>query len=53
MKCPTYKYLGFGLDATLNYKSHIADVTKKVMHKMSMLSKSSTFTVRVNDLALV
>ena len=26
---PTYKYLGFELDSTLNYKSHIADVLKK------------------------
>ena len=40
---PTYKYLGFELDATLNYKSHIAEILKKVMHKRSMLSKIMPF----------
>ena len=36
---PTFRYLGFVVDSTLNFKSHVADVIKKVMHKKLLLSK--------------
>ena len=40
---PSFKYLGFTLDMTLNFKSHIADVIKKVMHKKLLLTKMRPF----------
>ena len=40
---PSFKYLGFTLDMTLNFKSHIADVMKKVMHKKLLLTKMRPF----------
>ena len=36
---PSYKYLGFNLDPTLSYKTHIASVIGCVQHKLYMLSK--------------
>ena len=36
---PSFKYLGFFLDATLNFKVHINDVIRKVIHKRILLSK--------------
>ena len=42
-KVSTFKYLGFVLDSTLNFKPHISEVIKKVMHKRILLSKIITF----------
>ena len=50
-KVSTFKYLGFTLDATLNFKAHIADVIKKVIHKRILLTRLMTFLN--NDVALL
>ena len=39
----TFKYLGFTLDTTLNFKAHTADVLKKVIHKRMLLTKIISF----------
>ena len=39
----TFKYLGFTLDMTLNFKAHTADVIKKVLHKRMLLTKLLSF----------
>ena len=43
---PTFKYLGFTLDSTLTYKAHINDVTKKVLHKRTLLAKIKPFLTK-------
>ena len=40
---PTFRYLGFVLDSTLNFKAHISDVIKKVIHKKYLLSRLMPF----------
>ena len=45
-KVSSFKYLGFHLDATLNFKSHIADVMRKVMHKRVLLSRMMFFLTK-------
>ena len=42
-KVATFRYLGFMLDSTLNFRSHIADVIKNVMYKRTLLSKIMSF----------
>ena len=42
-KVPTFKYLGFTLDSSLSFSSHITDVIKKVIHKRLLLSKIRPF----------
>ena len=36
---PSYKYLGFILDSTLNYNLHVGQVIRTVLHKLILLSK--------------
>ena len=36
---PTFKYLGFTLDQTLNYQAHIRSLTQTIAHKCFLLSK--------------
>ena len=45
-KVSSFKYLGFHLDATLNFTSHIADVRRKVMHKKVLLSRMMFFLTK-------
>ena len=40
---PTYKYLGFILDATLGYNKHIASILRCVQHKLYILGKVRRF----------
>ena len=40
---PTFRYLGFVLDSTLNFKPHVADIIKKVLHKKLLLSRVRAF----------
>ena len=47
----SYKYLGFILDSTLSFKSQVADIIKKVMHKRILLSKIMPFITA--DVALL
>ena len=42
-RVPTFKYLGFTLDSSLSFNSHIAEVIKKVMHKQILLTKIRPF----------
>ena len=36
---PSFKYLGFTLDSTLNFSNHLTSVTKTILHKLHLLSK--------------
>ena len=36
---PTYKYLGFNLDQTLNYKYHLGTVINNISFKLYLFSK--------------
>ena len=47
---PSYKYLGVTLDQTLNYNSHIANTSKVIQHKLSLLGKVKRYMN--NDVAL-
>ena len=40
---PTFKYLGFILDSTLNYNHHINSVIRTVLHKMTLLAKMKKY----------
>ena len=46
----TFKYLGFTLDSTLTFKSHLADVIRNVIHKKTLLARLKSFLH--NDTAL-
>ena len=45
-KVSSFKYLGFNLDATLSFRSHITDVMRKVMHKRLLLSRMMFFLTK-------
>ena len=40
---PSFKYLGFTLDSTLNFSHHIASVVKVVSYKMTLLAKMKKY----------
>ena len=40
---PSVKYLGFTLDVTLNFKSHINGIVRSVIHKNAVLNKLMKF----------
>ena len=43
---PTFRYLGFILDSTLNFKAHVSDVIKKMIHKKYLLSRLMPFLTK-------
>ena len=40
---PTYKYLGFNLDQTLNSKYHLGTITDNISFKLDLFSKVRRF----------
>ena len=48
---PSYKYLGFHLDATLSFNSHVSSVMKTVAYKANLLAKIKRFLT--DDVAML
>ena len=40
---PSFKYLGIILDSSLTYNQHIAQLSKSILHKLSILSKTRKY----------